>query len=550
MSRTALFRTIRRLLQTAYSAERSRVDAERLWTRRDALRASAALAAVPLIGSTAACGGDDDPPPPPPAETAKVAIVGAGMAGLHCAYRLKKSNVLAKIYEASDRVGGRMFTARGMLEGGQIAELGGELIDTGHVTMQMLAGELGLTLDDLFANEPQGLRRDTFYFGGRVLNDMEIVDAFRPVAMEMASTVTAAEADDTLFEMIDNMSITEWLMSLPGDNALIRSILENAYTGEYGREADEQSIFNLLYLIDYEEVDPFRIYGDSDERFHLHEGSDSIPTRLAAEVMDQIETGTKLVALAKNASGKYVLTLERGSSRTDVEYEQVVLTLPFTLLREVDLTNAELPADKLEVIQELGYGTNAKLMGQYTSKPWLSMSNASGASFSDLSPQTTWGTSRGQAGDQGILTVFLGGDAGLAANAGTPEERYTSHLGAVDTIFPGAQAAYRSGSALRMHWPSAPFAKASYGCYTVGQWAYYELEGRSEGGIHFAGEHCSLEFQGYMEGAAETGALAAMNVLNTAGLRATRSTRRGLVARPMGPRMKHMLRRRRRAQGF
>src|SRR5687767_11167303 len=130
MARSALFQSIRRMLQTAYSAERSRLDNDQLWTRREALRLSAALAAVPLIGNTA-CGDED--PPPMMAEEPKVAIVGAGIAGLHCAYRLKQSNVRARIYEGSTRIGGRMYTARNMLEGAQIAELGGELIDTGHM---------------------------------------------------------------------------------------------------------------------------------------------------------------------------------------------------------------------------------------------------------------------------------------------------------------------------------------------------------------------------------------------------------------------------------
>jgi len=42
----------------------------------------------------------------------RIAIVGAGMAGLNAAYHLQRQGIPATVYEASDRVGGRMFTLK------------------------------------------------------------------------------------------------------------------------------------------------------------------------------------------------------------------------------------------------------------------------------------------------------------------------------------------------------------------------------------------------------------------------------------------------------
>jgi hypothetical protein len=75
-----------------------------------------------------------------------------------------------------------------------------------------------------------------------------------------------------------------------------------------------------------------------------------------------------------------------------------------------------------------------------------------------------------------------------------------------------------AGSARRAHWASAPNAKGSYTCYRPGQWSFWSTEGLREGNLHFAGEHTSLDFQGWMEGAAETGAFAAAEVLNDLGV--------------------------------
>jgi monoamine oxidase len=52
-----------------------------------------------------------------PPSNARVVIVGAGLAGLTCAYRLKRDGVAATIHEASSRVGGRCFTRRGHFAG-------------------------------------------------------------------------------------------------------------------------------------------------------------------------------------------------------------------------------------------------------------------------------------------------------------------------------------------------------------------------------------------------------------------------------------------------
>jgi monoamine oxidase len=127
--------------------------------------------------------------------------------------------------------------------------------------------------------------------------------------------------------------------------------------------------------------------------------------------------------------------------------------------------------------------------------------------------QTGWDGSRLRAGERGVYTFFLGGDAGIALGRGTPEEHADRFAAQLDSVFPGV-AAERTGSAARAHWPSEPYALGSYSCYRPGQWTTLAgLQRRRVGPIFFAGEHCSAEFQGYMNGAAKTGREAAASVL-------------------------------------
>ena len=551
MARSPLFAALRRALRTAELARRTgrepaellaaaairrERDRDRGLDRRTLLRSTLGAAAlVPL--AAAACGDNVD-------GSARVAVIGAGTAGLHCAVRLAEAGVDVTVYEASGRTGGRMFTDRGPYPDGKVIELGGELIDTGHTVMQDLAAELGLTLDDLAAGDA-GVRGDTFYFDGQIISAATLATEFAPLATRMAMAA-ASEDTPSEFERLDNLSIPQWLAGdgmLP-PTSLIRRILERAYIGEYGLEVEEQTVWNLLWLIDFETADPFRIYGDSDERYHLHEGNQAVPDGLAAQLPGRIELGHELVAVTTRSDGRPVLTFDTDGGTVETSPDRVVFALPFTLLRRLDLTGAGLTDGKQTIIRNLGYGTNAKLMMRFGSRPWRTTGLASGGAVSDLGAmQATWETSRGYGGVDGILTNFVGGNHGVAMGMGSAEDRAAETLPWIDTVFPGTQAAYLAGSAVRQHWPTAPFALGSYACYKLGQGGFAGLEGEAEGAFHFCGEHTSVEAQGYMEGAAETGLRAADEVLTEFGL-------------PAGPAMRRMLaraaakpRRRRRHRG-
>ena len=522
MARTPLFQTIRRALRRAHVAAR-------LGERPEALEAEVArglsrrqvLAAAAIVPLAAACRRPAAGQPRPGGAGAgqpRIAIVGGGIAGLHCAYRLREAGVTATIYEASSRTGGRMFTARDQLAGGQLCELGGELIDTGHAVMRGLAAELGIALDDLAA-EAQGLEKETFYFDGRHLEMRELVELFRPVAAKIGAAAAASDTGKGELARLDAMSMADWLRREAGldPDALMWRILEIAYLTEYGLPIAEQSCMNLHWLIDHAKPDPFRVFGDSDVRFHVHAGNDAITTALAKRVEDRLVLGHALARVARAGNG-YTLRFHDGRGDVEVTADHVVLALPFTRLRAVDLDGLDLPPERRRMIAELGYGTNAKLMLQFASRPWRA-GGRTGSSISDVGDlETTWDTSRGQAGAEGILTNYVGGARGLAIGEGSAEERARELLPWLDAVFPGTAAAYLPGRAVRMHWPTHPHTLGSFACFRPGQAAWYDALGGRIDRLHFAGEHTSEEHQGYMEGAAETGARAAREILEDLGL--------------------------------
>jgi monoamine oxidase len=526
MARTPFFRTLTRILRAGRASERTGVPLDELvamererraLSRRRFLEMSAAAATIPLVAS--ACGDAVPPVDPQP----KVVIVGGGIAGIHCAYRLRKLGITSTVYEASTRIGGRMYTDRTTFPDGQHCELGGELIDTGHQTMRDLATELGIDLYD-YKDDDQTLEPLVAHIGGVKIPVPDILTGFAPIAAKIDEALATLTDQEDLFvyynkpnggAALDAMSLSAWFDSI-GATGPVRTLLEIAYTIEYGLEPDVTNCLNMLFLISTDTME-FRLFGDSDELFHTKTGNDTFVTRLA-EGLDpgQIELDAALTAMREESDGNYTLTFSRGGSTFEVAAEHVVLALPFTKLREVQL-DVDFPAVKKTAIAELGYGTNAKLMVGFSSRPWRAQ-GSNGETFSDLPYQATWETSRLQPGASGIITNFTGGDQGVAMGEGTSEQRASDFLSEFDTVFPGVQAAY-NGKVARFHWPTHPFTKGSYSAYKVGQYtkmAGAEIERYKN--VHFAGEHTSLDAQGYMEGGALTGAMAAAEVAGDLGI--------------------------------
>lgn len=519
MARTPLFHLLRRAARIAQASRRADAPLDEFYARgverRTDLRRRRLLQGAGAGLVLAGCRGA--PLPRLSSGDDEVAIVGAGIAGLTAAWRLRQAGVPARVYEAQARVGGRMLSLRDHFADGQVVELGGELIDTGHVRIRALAAELGLALDDLLDGDGDA---DSWFFDGRRIGEREIVEAFVPVAAAIERDL-ALLGDDALTyhgatpdtfahaQSLDALSIAQWF-DRSDVSSWLRKLLDVAYTTEMGLEIDEQSALNFLTFIGTD-AEAFHVFGESDERFHVRGGNDLVVQGVAGRLAGAIETGHVLEAIRGEGDG-YVLAFRRDGASREVRAKQAILALPFTLLRKVRI-DVELPAAKRTAIERIAYGSNAKLMIGFDRRVWRGQ-GGNGASMSDLAYQTSWDTSRGQSGRAGVLTNFTGGHHGVAIGAGTPQEQAAAATADLDRVFPGLAGARAGMREARFHWPSHPWTLGSYACFRPGDWTgFHGAEGESVGGLHFAGEHCSPEHQGFMEGGCESGETAAQAVL-------------------------------------
>lgn len=489
MARTPLFGALRRAFNTS-----GVTFGPRALSRRHFLAMSAAAAAA------SACAPQGE----------RVAIVGGGVAGLVAAYRLSQAGRPVTLYEASNRLGGRMFTRANFNGDGQFCELGGELVDTGHVALRVLAEELGVRIERLASETDPGA--DLYQLGGRLYRQSDMVDAagrgaFTGIAQRIAADQAALlDAEENWTERaraLDAMSLRAYLDSLKGAGPdWVIQLLDIAYEGEYGLATSEQSALNLVDFIGVETGNGFELFGESDEAFRIAGGSSSLTTALA-ERLDRVTRRMQhaLVGVARENEALR-LTFDGPSEQVTHTHGRVVFALPFSKLRGVDgLESLDLGDAKLRAIREIGYGANAKLMVSAEARSWLDTpAPMTGALYSDQA-QLIWETSRGQPGTRGILTNFLTNqhdrDAALAAMRAS-----------LAGVAPIAAEALDPSVTAWMDWTRQPFALGSYSSAKTGQYTTLLEETAtpsSDGRIQFAGEHTSVDFLGFMNGAVESG---------------------------------------------
>jgi monoamine oxidase len=506
MARTPLLDAIQRMTADVAAEERHT-------SRRDFLRdAAAAGAAASAFGVLAPRARAATPP-------GRVVVVGAGLAGLTAAYRLKQAGVIAEVHEASDRLGGRCWTLRGFFADGQIAEHGGELIDQGHTAIRKLASELGLKLDNLLKAE-DGNEQTNWFDDARYSYEQATAD-LKTGWQKLHKDVSAASYP-TLFDLstergreLDRMSIVDWINeTFPGGvKSRIGQLLDVAYNIEYGAESSDQSALNLVYLLGYSGQGQLRIFGPSNEKYHVVGGNDQVPARLVDRLAGQITTGSELVAIRVTAAGRWELTFRQGSGAQTITADRVVLALPFSIMRlSVNFSKAGWEPLKETAIREQGMGTNSKLHLQFSSRVWRPQ-GFNGETFSDRGYQNTWEVTRAQPGASGILVNYTGGKVGASFGSGTLQSRAQQFLSQVEPVLPGVTGAY-NGRAFLDYWTAYPWTKGSYSYWKVGQYTKFAgMEGRRQGTCHFAGEHTSIDFQGYLNGAVETGERAVAEIL-------------------------------------
>ena len=538
MARTPLMRELQQLASEHRQASRERIPLAKVREERVAISRRQLLKGGTAGAASLALAGPWSLAQAAFAASPRIGIIGAGISGLSAALTLQDAGFSSTVYESSTRIGGRMHSDTSNW-GGQTSEWCGELIDQAHKTILHLAQRFGLATVNLLSGEPNG-SEDTYYFSGRYYQKSQADTDFQPVHQALQRDVQAASYPTTYLIntpggiALDNISVYDWIeRNVPGGHrSPMGQLLDVAYNIEYGAETNVQSSLNLVYLLGFnEKPGNFAIFGASNEKYHIVGGNQRLPEVIAANLQRPVQTGWRMTAIGFNSDGSISVTFSVGGQTMVENFDRVILALPFAVLRTLNYRKANFDNLKNTAIQELGRGRNDKLQLQFSVRYWDGTGSwpgiGNGNSYADTGYQNTWDVTRSQPGSAGILVDYTGGDVAGSFAPSTPYSAAQTNpqvkayaktfLQQIEPVFQGITSKWNGRATLSV--PALdPNLNCSYSYWKVGQ--YHTFSGYEKarqpfpnGPIHFAGEHCSQNFQGFMEGGASEGVRAAGEIL-------------------------------------
>ena len=524
MAHSSAFKQFRRLLLNARNTHLAETGRTLLppQNRRQFLKTSAlGGAAVASATSLSGCMG---------ASEKDIVIVGGGLAGLNAAYQLGKLGLKVDVYEASNRVGGRVRTVKNRLGPGLDTDLGGELINTDHDDMLALVDDFGIGLTSRLEPNPN-LDKVGYFYGGRKRSEAEMAQALGPLAAQLMTDAELLDEDwETYAPIFESQSSTEYLDQhanlIPADPD-IRDLIEGAVRVEYGVEPEESSAIQLLYLLPVVDGEHVEVLSTSDEAFVVNGGTETLVSALKNVLHDQIHLGKALTKLEaqedSNGEGtSYTLTFNQ---HRRVKAKYVILALPFTALRHVDI-QVSLPETLQRFINEVDLGKNEKIIAGVTQKVWRTENGFEIEAWNDQTTSLLWDSSLRQPQlPVGSLTFFAGGNEVNITAQGNAQQQGMRLVEEYEPLLPGLKAASNQRF-IRTAWHKKRYIGGGYTNFKPGQytglaeeWLYIEADDPEEaqdfhvGNLVFAGEHTSDEYYGFMNGAAQTGRLAVQFIL-------------------------------------
>jgi monoamine oxidase len=430
-----------------------------------------------------------------------VIVAGAGLAGLAAAYDLVKAGARVVLIEARDRVGGRVHTIRNGFAEGQHAEAGADLIDGSQEEIRRLAEELGLRLTRI-------LRTGWAYVRPDAQQRPHIVqrrgirgwDRLAEVLGKLIEPYRLAEHrwDSPIAADLGRRSVAQWMDEIGADEELRATAL--GLRGFFLADPEELSLLALVDQFATEEP-------GADHVYRIIGGNDGLGAALATRLGDRLQLSTELVAVSHRGRGVRA-SVKHGRQVSTLQCDYLVFALPTTLLRRIPIAPA-LPAQQHDAIARLKYGRTTKTLLQFSKRFWR-IPGRPRAFGSPLPFGAVWDGNEEQRGRAGILSLMAGGSASDRTQAMVAKEGVGALARSLDWL--GA----RQTEVIGCHqtaWEADPWARGGYAYFDSGfEPSLRPWLARPCGRLFFAGEHTSIQWQGYMNGAIESGRRAAAEV--------------------------------------
>ncbi len=444
----------------------------------------------------------------------RIAVVGAGLAGLVATWELRNAGVSVRTFEAADRAGGRAWTLRGHFDNDRFVDAGAMGSDRSYARWVGYCEQFGVELQT-----PDSPRRDSLmHLDGSMLTGSALRDDPAGWPLPLSDAEKAKAPSRLLFSelqpiaaeigAVENVLAPAWA---DYDTLSLLDFLRQRGLSDAAITLVERSLnYNSLATVSTLSAlrDTARRLQGPPAPVTPVAGHGALPEAMAAELADVIAYGTPLTAVSTSANGVR-LTFAGAGSQTTYDADYVVLTLPFTALRKVSFEPG-LPAERQNMINRLPYTRIAKTFVQARRRFW-----ESGKDFSVLTSDTAFervfNLSSGEASEPGLLLNWING-IGLDTFTELDEDEHAALVTEwLESLWPNAADGFEKP--ITINWAKR-YSEGAYAHYAPGQLRTFAVAlPQPIGRLHFAGEHTELVAPG-LEGAVTSGARAANEILN------------------------------------
>ncbi len=451
----------------------------------------------------------------------RVVVIGAGLAGLACAFELLEAGYDVVVLEAGDRVGGRVLSfnaanGNAFIRGRNI-EGGGELIGSNHPVWLRYAERFGLEWLDV--TEDEGDAVSPVVIDGRSLSFDESAALWEDLegALAALDALAAEVPEDEPWTApdaarLDHTPTSGWIeeQDVP---PLVKAAIRINQESDNGQRVERQSLLGQLAAI---KGGGLERYWTESEVYRCRGGNDSLARALAGAIgAERIATGCPAKSVRRE-SGRMIVTAGDGRR---LECDDVVLTAPPPVWHRIDFS------PRLPSAMRPQMGLNAKYLAHVRSRFWETAApRRSQYALSDGLLQQTWDGTDAQgavdgANDGACLTGFAGGRVVRRALRMSKRARERAFAKLLERFYPGFGA--EVVATRYMDWPRQDRIRTSYSFPAPGQVTTVGpllAAPHMEGGLHVAGEHACYKFVGYMEGALQSGARVARRIATRDGV--------------------------------
>ena len=468
-------------------------------TRRSFLKKTAATTSLvafsPLTISSIYKSSSDDK---------RIIVVGAGLAGLSCAYELNQAGFNVILIEARSRPGGRVRTYRDPFADNLYAEMGAEYVDSTDNLVKQYCNKFGLKV--LPAKQYDGV-----YVRGRRLSMKGIQSGTDSLPFEgiqkgklfgqevqyiqkWIDLVKQKGADSPEVLALDNMSVEEVLKKGGAPKDII-----DLYTYTNATEATSvPSKMSALYMVLANSRTS--AFSENTVEGRIFGGNDQLPKEFAKKLGTRIKYNRSLRSLVFS-SNKITANVIEDGKRTSIKGIKCVLAIPASILRTIKI-DPGFTAEKTNCIQKQQYGHVMKVAMQYRRRFWDDNNSIGQRVFTDTRLRRIYHFSINQPGPRGILLTFTSGEDAKKLGRLNEDRRMKAAQDTCKDIWPEAPQYWENG--ITKYWNEDPFVKASYSLSGVGQKGYREILAKPDGPVFFAGEHTAIH-RASMNGAIESG---------------------------------------------